>query len=353
MKKTLLALSLLGVVGVASAQSNVQIYGTVDTGYIKETGSDLQMGENAINMIGFQGYEDLGGGLKATFQLEKQFSLYNGQRYEPYPGDRLKGTDDVEWIGAANLGLESDWGTVRFGRVQEISYEYFYPIDPFEMGTVGTTLAYFSLTHSEQLSDTVRYDSPEWNGLGFSASFTLSQDDNDLDSDEKDKTNYGFAGSIHYDNGPILFTTNYNRLADSDNSWVWNIGAGYQFGPARLSVGYETSKFKEQAQRYENEDWYDAMDQKVWLVGLTYEVGPGVIQLSYNRASVDNWKNGQDGDVNKYALGYTYYLSQRTSFYGVVAYTDSDNKEVGSVYNYNGQERESVTSFQIGMTHSF
>ena len=43
MKKTWLALSLATVfTGTACAQSNVTIYGVLDTGYIKETGSDLQ-----------------------------------------------------------------------------------------------------------------------------------------------------------------------------------------------------------------------------------------------------------------------------------------------------------------------
>ncbi len=356
MKKTLLALSLLGVMGAASAQSNVHIYGTVDTGYVKETGSDLRMGENATNLIGFRGFEDLGGGLKATFELEKQFTLYDGRQMDVYPADRYKKDENVEWLGAANLGLEGNWGKVRFGRVQEISYEYFYPIDPFELGTVGTSLTLYNRTHTEQVSDTVRYDSPEWNGLGFSASFSLSQDDHDLTRDE-DKTNYGFAGSIHYDNGPLMLTANYNRLADSDDSWVWNIGGAYQFGPARVSVGYQSSKFKDQRASLttlqDEGDWFRAMDQDEWLIGLTYEVGPGLIQLSYNRASIDNWKAGKDGDADKYALGYTYYLSKRTSFYGAVAYTDSDNEDVGTVYNNNGAKRESVTSFQIGMTHNF
>lgn len=68
-------------------------------------------------------------------------------------------------------------------------------------------------------------------------------------------------------------------------------------------------------------------------------------------ASVD--KTAHDGDVNKYALGYTYDLSKRTQLYGMVSYTDSDNSFVGSIYNNNGAERESVTGVQVGITHSF
>lgn len=46
MKKQLLTVSLLAAfAGMAQAQTNVTIYGIVDTGYIKENGSDLKMGE--------------------------------------------------------------------------------------------------------------------------------------------------------------------------------------------------------------------------------------------------------------------------------------------------------------------
>ncbi|NLC24697.1 MAG: porin, partial [Oxalobacter sp.] len=103
MKKKILVLAVLGAAaGMAQAQSNVQIYGTVDTGYIKESGSDVRMGENATNLIGFRGYEDLGGGLKATFELEKQFNLQDGTTMDTFMGDKLRGQESADWLGAAN-----------------------------------------------------------------------------------------------------------------------------------------------------------------------------------------------------------------------------------------------------------
>lgn len=93
MKRNLLALALLAsLAGTAFAQSNVTIYGIVDNGFIKETGSDITMGQNVLNRIGFKGSEDLGRGYKATFQLEKRFTLNDGA------------PTGVEWDGAANVG---------------------------------------------------------------------------------------------------------------------------------------------------------------------------------------------------------------------------------------------------------
>src|SRR5215218_5339326 len=76
MKKSLLALAVLGAyVGVASAQSSVTLYGTVDLNgrYVKNDGSRkrLSLDQDGINssQLGFRGIEDLGGGLKAGFLL--------------------------------------------------------------------------------------------------------------------------------------------------------------------------------------------------------------------------------------------------------------------------------------------
>jgi predicted porin len=76
MKKSLLALAVLGAfAGVASAQSSVTLYGTIDLNgrYVKSDGQDrrLTLSQDGINssQLGFRGVEDLGGGLKAGFNL--------------------------------------------------------------------------------------------------------------------------------------------------------------------------------------------------------------------------------------------------------------------------------------------
>ena len=98
MKKTLIALAVLGAcTGAAHAQTNVTIYGLVDTGLIKESGSDVRMGGNEDSRIGFKGTEDLGSGLKATFQLERRFNLNNGTRIAGNNAlDKLQGADNGE-----------------------------------------------------------------------------------------------------------------------------------------------------------------------------------------------------------------------------------------------------------------
>jgi predicted porin len=66
---------------------------------------------------------------------------------------------------------------------------------------------------------------------------------------------------------------------------------------------------------------------------------------------MDKYHNGYDFDGDnalKYAIGYTYNLSKRTSVYGMVAYDDVDKKLVGYV-----ADKESTFGVQVGMTHKF
>ena len=360
MKKTLIALAVLGAAaGVAHAQSNVTIYGIVDTGFIKESGKDIKMGENVNNRIGFRGVEDLGSGQAATFELEKRFELADGTNkgYNGYENGK-KATD---WDGAANVGLKgSNWGAVRLGRVNELSTESIRKFDPFYQYGVGSMI--YSTQRSARISNTVRYDSLNWSGFHFGASYSLGSNtknvDNTLTQDGAD--NDGYAISLGYDNGPLALAGNWSRVADSNKSSVWNLGAAYKFGPARVSLAYEQTKDKgwwlgDKGGVAGSADKYLASTQKNWLLGLEWTLGPGRLNASvqYDRVgdvNLASW-NGDTKKLWKYALGYTYNLSKRTSLYGNVAYTSYDDELMGTYYGANN--RDSVTGVQVGITHKF
>ena len=143
MKKQLLALAALAAFsGMAYAQSNVTIYGLLDTGLVKETGSDLKMAQFHASRIGFKGSENLGSGYRAIFQLEKRFTVNNG---------KMSG---VDWEGASNVGLAGPFGTVRLGRVNEIETESFSRLDPF--GEDGIASILLSTQHFWRISNTIR-----------------------------------------------------------------------------------------------------------------------------------------------------------------------------------------------------
>ena len=366
MKKTLIALAVLGAAaGVAHAQSNVTIYGIVDTGFIKKSGHDVEMGENVNNRIGFRGVEDLGSGMKATFELERRFNLNDGT---------IKDSDH-DWDGAANVGLKGDsWGAVRLGRVNEITTETIRKFDPFyQYGVAGM---FDSTQRSARIDNTIRYDSPNWSGFHFGASYSLG-DNMDKESRSGDATivknagadNDGYGIMLGYDNGPLALVGNWSRLADSKDSTVWNLGAAYRFGDAKVELVYQQTKdngwavgkerswkstdFLDWVGKNSTENWagVDTLKEKQWLLGLEWKLGPGRLNASAQWMEVEaNGGNVSDKDIYKYAVGYTYDLSKRTSLYGNLAYTDYEDEEVARVF---GDVEDGTYGVQVGITHKF
>lgn len=361
MKKSLTAVSVLSALsGMAYAQTNVTIYGIVDTGFIKETGSDVRMGSNWENRIGFKGTEDLGSGLKATFQLERRFNLNDGTNADGYTIDTLNDRGNTDWKGAANVGLKSDaWGAVLLGRVHDIAIENFSNLDPFAYYSVGSAFGGYSILYSEQIPNTLRYDSPEWAGLALNLSYSVGQDKhhdnaaniNGVAYPYGDNGNDGFGIGLKYDNGPMLLTANYDRLADSDKSWVWNIGGAYKWENLTFSLGYQGTTIARPAANALGIADTD-IKQKDWLLGIQYNTGVHTAKFSYNRGEVESHSD-YDGKANKYAIGYDYALSKRTTLYAIAAYIDSDNDSVGEIYNTNFTSNDSVTGIQLGIQHRF
>ena len=370
MKKTLIALAVLGAAaGVAHAQSNVTIYGVVDTGFIKKSGHDVEMGENVNNRLGFRGVEDLGSGMKATFELEQRFKLNNGTNNT---GRGYSKNGDRDLAGLANVGLKGNWGAVKLGRVNELTTETIRKFDPFYQYGVGSMM--YGSQRVRGIDNTIRYDSPNWSGFHFGASYSLGEN---MDSDSRDSGKYGdlkhvgadndgYGIMLGYDNGPLALVGNWSRLADSKDSSVWNLGAAYRFGDAKVELLYQQTKDKgyamgDRSAWNKESKWSDGsknvyygasdIQENQWLLGLEWKLGPGRLNASAQWMEVEaNGVNVSDKDIYKYAIGYTYDLSKRTAIYGNVAYTDYDDEDVARVY---GDTDDGTYGVQVGITHKF
>ena len=123
MKKSLIALAVLGFAGAAMAQSSVTLYGVPDAGVgkIKSQTYDPLTGtlggnndrsdktefisastmNNGTSRLGVRGVEDLGGGLKAGFNFETGIDLDDGSQAS---------SGNTMWGRQANLWLGGNWG---------------------------------------------------------------------------------------------------------------------------------------------------------------------------------------------------------------------------------------------------
>src|ERR1700754_4512549 len=135
---------LLGVLATsfsagAYAQSSVTLYGIADAGLEFLTGAPNAQGKAShllreesggvkSSRIGFKGAEDLGGGLKAIFQLEGGVDITKGKSLQ---SGRLFGRQ-------AFVGLSSSrYGALTFGRQRVPMYDFSVRYDPLDYNIYG------------------------------------------------------------------------------------------------------------------------------------------------------------------------------------------------------------------------
>lgn len=132
---------------MASAQSSVQVYGIVDLGLEHLTGvangtreesaTRVTINNQQASRLGFRGTEELGGGLKALFNLEAGFAPDTGVSLQ---GGRLFGR-------AATVGLSGSFGTVTLGRQRNAIFDLhlqFAPLGYTSYGAVSPDMAFFT-----------------------------------------------------------------------------------------------------------------------------------------------------------------------------------------------------------------
>ena len=113
-KMTRVVLAVLAVAGTtaAMAQSSVTLYGRVNTTVERQKLGDVSSTGmfNNSSRFGFKGTEDLGGGLKAGFQLESGFNSDTGAAASTFFGRQ------------SEVNLSGNFGMVRLGNFFAESY---------------------------------------------------------------------------------------------------------------------------------------------------------------------------------------------------------------------------------------
>lgn len=303
MKKSLLALAVFGAfAGAASAQTNVTIYGLVDAGITRETGGaagdvwKLAPGVKNGNRLGFKGSEDLGGGLKANFQLENGFTSDDGKLGQ---GSRLFGRQ--AWVG-----LSGNFGAVGFGRQYNPFFVALDSIDPFGTGLAGATTNLMAAS-SVRTDNSISYSTPAMNGFSVNALYGLGEVAGSTSANRTIDLSVGYA------NGPVsavLAYDNVNNATNTDTTKLWLLGGTYNFGPATAHAAYESEKTD------------SGTDFRDWMLGVSAPVGAGTVMASYIKK--DDRRSAGNAGAKQYAVGYTYPLSKRTTLYTAYGHINND-----------------------------
>ena len=306
MKKSLIALAVLAASGAAMAQSSVTMYGVADLSLAKSNGISAQMSGNGVmnngnSRLGVRGVEDLGGGLKASFNFEQGINQETGN------------TDASTYQRAAYLALSGGFGKFQMGRSLNPS---FWGVAAWELtGTanysaVGTQFGYTG--EGPRNNSMFAYTTPNMGGFSGTLGYVAKPDNGG---------NSKVDANLIYANGPLAAALSYNKVSTMSSNVA--LGVSYDFGMVKVAGSIQDN----------------AGPSKGYTLGATVPVGPVALTLDIARENGTGMKNT---DV---LLEAKYALSKRTFTYAAY-YKDGDAG--GGVYKTGAKN-----SLGLGVRHNF
>ena len=346
MNKKLLALAIAGVVAapaaLAQSANPVTLYGRVFVMFdnIKADGAASLPSRNVVkdesSFVGVRGTEDLGGGLKAFFQIESGA-----------PADTGGGT----W-GSRNsaVGLQGNFGSLLLGRWDTPMKVTVLQVDPSGQLTIADPLSVISDKGNFQRrqDNSVQYWTPTWGG--FNARVMYSANEGKTGS-----LSPSTAGlNMHYAAGPFFVGFAYEKHkdlrgalpTDGVDEKAATLAGSAKFGP--FKIGLMGQKIKKTGLK----------DIKVAMVTGQYDVGKHSIWAIYARAKDGAVSDATQPEGKHAGLGYYYNFSKRTTF--VATYARIKNNSVANhTFNGNGSGTFTVANdsdpkgFGVGFRHLF
>ena len=405
-KRKIVATAVAGALGIGFAgaafaqQSSVEIYGRLYPQFgslstsgatavgtavstiqgVAVTGLDLRNRNNvqaSNTRIGFRGRGDLGGGLKAIWQIESTVPIDAG-------GGTFCSRDCF-------AGLEGGFGSVKLGNISTV-YKYaggpiltlgieagnFVPepillsTNGFGVGSPPSGPASFFLRRA----NSVVYESPRFSGIKLSAQYSpdevktgsLNADLWSLGAEYKaGPLSIGIAHEIHNDlfggskNVPAAVANVTTGAGDNHSKdKATRAAVMYKFGQTRVALDLTTTNLQESGTRVAGK--FDNYKKTAWTIAWEQGWGgPWKTAASYSRAAAGSCTltggvacstSGLDG--NMLTLGGEYSLSKRTALFAL--YTKLNN---GSSATYDNTAAGGVapgadtTQYALGVRHNY
>ncbi|MEQ6437579.1 porin [Comamonas sp. w2-DMI] len=293
--------------------SQTRIYGIMDmyVGYGKSGSKSitkLNEGGNAGSRIGFQGVEDLGGGLKARFDLEAGIGADTGSGEAP--------DGSLAFLRQSSIGLTSRWGLVDFGRMYTPMFIGIVQADPYVLNATFSPLNLRSIVDSQQGvrafasrgSNMIRYMTPpEQNffailAYSFGEQGSSSQRLNDL-----------YGGSLGWKDRSFYLAYSFQnvRTASTDQPLATPITSRYQALSAYYRIRPELMLSANIAQSGSNHSATRESTLRSGGISWQASVQSRLMAVVAHRR-VEASARGQ----TVWTLGYDYALSKRTELYG-------------------------------------
>lgn len=393
-KLTLVAGAVLALVSATSAmaQSSVTLYGIVDaavTYTTKQTPTGgsrtgIDAGQLATSRWGMRGTEDLGGGLKANFNLEGTLINDTGAAGLGFGGNSTTGAGVVVGSPAgastslfdrqATVGLSGGFGSINLGRQNILGVDSIGLADPISLAqpAINPNVAFSALNSSVIFNPAI----PASPANPFSLSSTYAQfgtNDGGAPLRQNNSIRYvtpiisGFGGALmhgfgeqpgnssastyngisgFFSDGKSGVALAYAQLKDRTNSsklTLWGGGAKYAVNTAlTLRATYAQNKV-------------DTTNRKIAVIGLgvDYLIAPA---LTLTGAVYNTKRSGDvNGKANQYVGLAKYALSKRTTMYTIFTYakagsTAPQDTTLGLITT---PGNSSASRLAVGVLHAF
>ncbi|TKC78104.1 porin [Trinickia terrae] len=363
------------------AQNSVTLYGVIDEGlvYTNNAGTghayQLESGYVQGSRWGLKGSEDLGGGLKAVFQLENGFDLNTGKL----------GQGSLEFGRQAYVGLAQDtYGTVALGR------QYDSLVDYLAQTTANGNWAGYLFSHpydndntdnTFRVNNTVKYTSPTFAGFQFGGTYSFSNATNFAN-------NRQYSVGAQYATGGLLLAAAYLQANNPSSTAsgainnggdenfvatrlrVFGAGVNYTFGSATLGFVYTNTDVDQPlSSGYvgtitpANGATLSSLKFNNFEVNAKYQFTPAFYvgaEYTYTRTSFNATSGTLHPNYQSAGLMADYNLSKRTDVYAQGAYQHVGGDETGTVLDeayVPGAASTSSTRSQlvlrVGLRHKF
>lgn len=360
-----------------AGRSSVQFYGTVDAAVTSASTGGASGARNlrvdpgvyTSSNWGLRGSEDLGGNLKAIFNLESGFESDTGAAtaYSGNPG--FAGTAPAPAIPMgfnrrAFIGLQGSFGTLKLGRDYTAAYYAQQATDALNFHMWGNGQSALDLTgtgseRSGRVSNAIFYEAPAMAGVRIRATYSLGAESGGGPGNApKDANRYwGIGAGYVLDN--LILTFAYAELSlptlsgtpaaftgSSDKRKSMVLGAKYNFGPVAVSAGYAPY----------DQPGPSNTGRQYWLGG-SGKVGAGTLYAQVQRLSREV-ATGTEPRGSVLAVAYSYPFSRRTMAYA--SYGKTRNNAVGNFRLYSSGSAiagsalgASPQALTMGINHTF
>ncbi|WP_137926598.1 porin [Cupriavidus sp. 2SB] len=361
-KRLRLLLTVLAALPLPALASTVTLYGRLNTAIEYSRASTATDGTSLGSVVrqtnyrsvwGLRGEEDLGGSLKALWQIESNLSIDNGQGGIATRNSRI--------------GLQGDYGLLFMGHwhtpytESTMAYDPYYPTTAGYMALIGNG----STSTSDNVQDTssfdrrqkniVQYRSPQMAGVSVWLGWGLPEEKTTVPRNPA-----LYSAAVVYDKGPLNATVAYEMhqhyQAAGRNDDAIKVGVAYQlFKGTRISALYEHLHYRTDTGDLQRNGYYASLVQQIGVGSLRLGFALAANGTGSSTDTVGFFRSGSQTGATQFTVGYDYPLSKRTALF---AFYSRINNKRNAVYDFAINELgvsagADPQTFALGMRHSF